>query len=165
MAEEIKNEGSQEPNYLEQALEANKALKEQLQASREEMARMANDNKAIMKQLLEGGSIETKAEDTRSIEEIVKEMQTNDNLNDIEYAELSLLYREKCMNRKKNPFDPFVGSGHEYQPDEREAEKAQHLADCLQQCIDYANGDNRAFINELDRITVDIPGGKFFNRR
>lgn len=165
MAEEIiKNEGSEEPNYLEQALETNKSLKEQLQATREEMARMAQDNKVIMKQLLEGGSIQEEEQDTRSIEDVIKHMR-DENITDLEYAKDALAYRNKCLNLKEKPFDPFVGRGHNYQEYEKEQERAENLANVLEHCIEYADGDNQVFINELNRLTVDIPGGKALNNR
>lgn len=166
MAEEnIKQEGSQEPNYLEQALETNKTLKEQLQATREEMAKMAEDNKTIMKQLLEGGYTQDVEEtDTRSIEDVIKDMR-NENISDIDYAKNALAYRNKCMNLKDKPFDPFVGKGHNYQEYEKEQERAENLAQCLEHCIEYAEGNNEVFLNELNRITVDIPGSKMLNNR
>lgn len=160
MAEEEK--GLQEPNYLEQALEANKALKEELAASREEMKRMEEDNRSIMKKLLEGGDIQKEPEDTRSIGDIISDMR-KDNISDIQYVKDALAYREKCIAEGYG--DPFVGKGEKYVPDEREAEKAENLANCLKHCIEYSEGDNQVFLNELNRITVDIPGGKLFNRR
>lgn len=160
MAEEIKKEGSQEPNYLEQALEANQNLKEQLQSTREEMARMAEDNKTIMKQLLEGGEVNKEPEDTRPIVDVIKSMR-RDNINDLEFAKEALAYREKCIAQGHG--DPFVGKGDKYDADEAEQAKAENLAKCLAHCIEYAEGDNSVFLNELNRITVDIPGGKFIN--
>lgn len=162
MAEEEKV--LQEPNYLEQALETNKSLKEQLEATRQEMARMAEDNKTIMKQLLEGGTIKEEDEDKRSIPDIIKDMR-KDNINDIQFVENALAYRKKCMEQKENPFDPFVGRGVKYEEYEKETERAENLANCLQHCLDYAEGNNEVFINELNRITSDIPGGKILHNR
>lgn len=154
-----------EQNYLDTALEANKTLQEQLQATREEMAKMAEDNKTIMKRLLEGGYEESEDnEDTRTIPQIIEEMNS-DKVNDLEYAELALAYRKKCMSMKKNPFDPFCPIGDRYEPTGDETEKAQNLENALKHAIEYANGDNSVFINELNRITSDVPGAALLNRR
>lgn len=163
MAEETKEIQPESTNYLEDALKANTNLKEQLQATREEMARMAEDNKAIMKQLLEGGEFQTpKQEDTRSIPDIIKAMNS-DNISDVEYATLALAYRDKCISEGYG--DPFVGKGHKYTADEREAEKAQNFADSIKHCIEYSEGNNEVFINEVNRITVDVTGGIFNKNR
>lgn len=149
-------------NYLEQALEANKSLKEELNAAREEMQKMADDNKTIMKQLLEGGTVQQEPEDTRSIVDVIKNMR-RDGISECEWAKEALAYRKKCIDQGYG--DPFVGRGDKYQPDEREQEKADNLANGLQHCIDYAEGDDRLFRSELDRITADIAGGRFINNR
>ena len=162
MAEEEKKVQETEPNYLEEALKANQTLKEELQKSREEMQKMAEDNKTIIKKLLEGGDGPQEETDSRDILTIIKDMR-KDNISDVEYAKNALAYRKKCIEQGHG--DPFVGKGHEYTPDDREAEKAENLANCLQHCIDYSEGDNQVFLNELSRITVDIPGGKLHNRR
>lgn len=162
MAEEEKKVSETESNYLEEALKANQTLKEELQKSREEMQKMAEDNKTIIKKLLEGGENPQEETDSRDIPTIIKDMRS-DSISDVEYAKNALVYRKKCMEQGYG--DPFVGKGHDYVPDDRESEKAENLANCLQHCIDYSEGDNQVFLNELSRITVDIPGGKLLNRR
>lgn len=140
MAEQEKQE-----NYLETVLEANKALQNELSSAREEMAKMAEDNQLMIKQILEGK--ETKKEEPVDIQALRQELYAENRknrLSNLEYVTKTLKLRKALMDQGQK--DPFTGFGTKYQGNpEQEAMQAQRVADCLQTCVDEAQGDPLVF--------------------
>jgi hypothetical protein len=61
--------------------------------------------------------------------------------------------------------DPFVPHGRKVVIEQSDYDAAERVADVLQQCIDYADGDNAVFVNEIQRRTVDTMVGARGRRR
>ena len=167
MQEEIKNTAPEEQkSYVEDLLNANDTLKREIENLQGNMNKMEADNKALLSKVLNGGNVETKQEDKTTVEEY-REMlygAKSDQLNDLQYIENTLKLRKKLID--KGEMDPFVGFGHNYTPSEDEFEKAEEVAQIYQECVDYANGDNQLFIQELQRRTQDISlGNRNIKRR
>lgn len=81
-----------------------------------------------------------------------------------EYVEKTLKLREKVMANGER--DPFLPNGNEYQVNSEDERYAQLTAQTFQECLDYAQGDDQLFINELMRRTKDDnPIQKLKNRR
>ena len=47
--------------------------------------------------------------------------------------------------------DPFVPNGSKIKPTDEDFAKAKKVADTLQECVDYADGDPDVFTDELKR--------------
>lgn len=62
----------------------------------------------------------------------------------------------KAVMSKGEP-DPFLPIGQKIAPTDEDVKCAQKVADIVEECIAYAEGDTEAFTNELMRRTVDVP--------
>lgn len=81
-----------------------------------------------------------------------------------EYVEKTLKLREKVMANGER--DPFLPNGNDYQVNSEDERYAQLTAQTFQECLDYAQGDDQLFINELMRRTKDDnPIQKLRNRK
>jgi hypothetical protein len=69
---------------------------------------------------------------------------------------------EKALKFKKRLLmdlgeeDCFVPQGSQITATDEDRRLAQKVADGLQECIDYAQGNSEVFTNELQRITKDV---------
>ena len=92
----------------------------------------------------------------KSSKEICMEMANPEKpLTNIEYIEKSLAYRDALLEETGE--DCFVSKGHTLNLSAESYASAQRTADIYRECLDYANGDNQAFTNELLRRMVDSP--------
>lgn len=66
-----------------------------------------------------------------------------------EYIEKVLALRDAAM-REGHP-DPMVASGHYLTPTAADYQRAQEIADIYRECLDYADGDDKVFMNEINR--------------
>lgn len=153
------NKQQEQQTYLDDILADRQNLQEQLNAAQEQIKRMAEDNKTITRNLLEGNIVNEEPKDKRTISEIIKD--TRNSKNDVEYIKNALAFRKKCI--EEGYADPFTGHGPKYEADDREQEKADRFADIMQEIVDYADGNNDVFINEVNRRTIEGP--IHFNRR
>lgn len=156
MAEEEKKVQEEQPGYVEDLLNVNDNLKKEIASLQSDIARKEQDNKALITKFLNGSEIKKEEEDKTTVEEYREILYgpDSDKLNDLEYISNTLKLRKKLIDSGKQ--DPFVGFGHNYTPSEDELERAEEVAQIYQECIDYANGDNQLFIQELQRRTIDI---------
>lgn len=68
---------------------------------------------------------------------------------DLDYAAKTLQLRKLIMDSGKP--DPAVSCGQKTAPEEYDYENCQAVCDQIQECIDYANGDDAIFRSELMR--------------
>ena len=137
------------PDYLE----AIQALK-QNSVDRSKYDALKAENKKLLDSIINGTEVAQPAkEDTKSIDELranyLKEDQSN-----LEYITNALKLREALM-AEGNP-DPFLPIGEQILPTDDDVAKAAHVAEVLQECVDYAEGDSSVFTNELQRRLVDV---------
>lgn len=133
------------------------AIKELKQNSvdREKYNQVVSEKKALLDALVNGEDVQVPNASRRSNEEIRKEMFTqNSGLSNLEYAKDALELRENLISEGKP--DPFVPIGRRYTPTDEDITCANKVAQVLQDCIDYAEGDNAVFTNELQRRMVDV---------
>lgn len=52
--------------------------------------------------------------------------------------------------------DPFLPVGSQITPEESDVAAANRVASVLQECVDYAEGNNDVFTNELQRRLIEI---------
>lgn len=116
------------------------------------------ENKKLLSTILEGGELDAAAvtPQKRSSEEIRKELFSDnaENLTNLQFAQKALELREAILD--EGGIDPFVPQGHKILAEESDFAAADKVAEALQSCIDYADGDSEVFTNELMRITADI---------
>ena len=83
----------------------------------------------------------------------------SENISNIKFAETALQLRKTIMD-KGGP-DPFLPNGRNpqgvfYTATNEDKEAVNKFVDTLEHCIEYAEGDNEAFTNELMRLTNDV---------
>ena len=133
------------------------AIKELKQNSvdRSKYDQVVAEKKALLEALVNGEEIQAPSAPRRSNDEIRKELfSQNSGLSNIEYAKSALELRENLISEGKP--DPFVPLSKQYTPTDEDIACAQKVATVLQECIDYAEGDNAVFTNELQRRMVDV---------
>ena len=154
MSEEIKEDIQVEdmtPDYLT-------AIKELKQNSvdRQKYDQLKAENKKLLDSIVNGQELDLpKAEDKRSVDEIRAEMFKVDNgLTNLQYIKDALELRSQLISEGKP--DPFLPVGNQIAPTDFDIATAERVANVLQECVDYAEGDSSVFTNELLRRTVDV---------
>ena len=131
------------------------AIKELKQNSvdRSKYEALRAENKKLLDSIVNGTPVEVKVEDKKSIEELraayLKEDQSN-----LEYITNTLKLREAIIAEGKP--DPFLPIGEQIMPTDEDIKTAEKVANVLQECVDYAEGDSAVFTNELQRRLVDV---------
>lgn len=131
------------------------AIKELKQNSvdRSKYEALRAENKKLLDSIVNGTPVEVKVEDKKSIEELraayLKEDQSN-----LEYITNTLKLREAIIAEGKP--DPFLPIGEQIMPTDEDVKTAEKVANVLQECVDYAEGDSAVFTNELQRRLVDV---------
>lgn len=131
-----------------------KELKEK-SVDRQKYDQVVAEKKALLDALVNGEEIQAPNTTRKSNDEIRKELLVqNSGLSNLDYAKLALELRENLISEGKP--DPFVPIGRQYTPTDEDITCANKVATVIQECIDYAEGDNAVFTNELQRRMVDV---------
>jgi hypothetical protein len=111
------------------------------------------ENKKLLDSIVNGTEVALPKEEKKSTEELraayLKEDQSN-----LEYITNTLKLREAIMAEGKP--DPFLPIGEQIMPTDSDIATANKVAQVLQECVDYAEGDSAVFTNELQRRLVDV---------
>ena len=111
------------------------------------------ENKKLLDSIVNGTEVALPAAEKKSVEELranyLKEDQTN-----LEYITNALALREALIAEGKP--DPFLPVGEQILPTDEDIATANKVAQVLQECVDYAEGDSNVFTNELQRRLVDV---------
>lgn len=147
---EIKTGEGMEQDYISaiQQIRDNSVSKESYNALREE-------NKKLLSTLVSGGTIKAEEVKTESIEELRHKLFKEDNTN-LSFWQNALKLRNAVI--ESGGEDPFVPSGSKISATANDYACAQKVADAIQSCIEYADGDSDIFTMELQRITKDTKG-------
>lgn len=150
MTDEIKNESTEEVDYVQaiQELKANSVPKEQY-------AKLKDENAKLLKSLINGETLEAESAEAKpSIADLRKELYSGDwQGRDIDYARKTLELRTAVI--ESGGADPFLPVGHKVIPDDNDISCARKAAEVMQDCIDFADGDNGVFLAELQRRMID----------
>lgn len=112
------------------------------------------DNKRLLDSIVNGQTVEVPAvEQPVDIKELRDKLFHNENQTNLQYCENALKLREALI--ANGEADPFLPCGNKTLPTDEDRATAQRVADVMQDCIDYAEGDSNVFTNELMRRTVD----------
>jgi hypothetical protein len=129
-----------------------KELKEN-SVERSKYDQLKAENKKLLDSIVNGSSIEMPAEPKKSIEEL-RESYLKEDQNNLEFITNTLKLREAIIAQGEP--DPFLPLGEQILPTDDDIKKAQTVAEVLQECVDYADGDSAVFTNELQRRLVDV---------
>lgn len=136
-------------------IEALREMKENT-VSKEEYAKIREENKRLLNSLINGETIEVEQETPVDVDEIRKTLFNADNqLSNLEFVENALKLRNALI--EKGERDPFLPCGSHVSDTPELYEKAQNVADVLQECVDVADGDSGIFTAHLQRKIKDSP--------
>lgn len=124
---------------------------------RQKYDQLRAENKKLLDSIVNGQDIdiEVPKQEKRSIEEIRNSFLNEDAaLNNLEWTKNALELREALIAEGQP--DPFLPIGKQIMPTNEDIQAAEKVANVLQECIEYAEGDPSVFTNELQRRTVDV---------
>lgn len=154
MSEEVMNRES-EPEVVEDGVDYVAALNELKQntVTKDKYNAVVEENKKLVQALVDGQQITIEGADkSESLDELREKLFETD-LNNLEYVETALKLRDGIIAGGGR--DPFLPVGEFVDITSDMVEKAQHTADVLRECVDFAQGDSGIFTAELQRRTVD----------
>lgn len=156
MADEEKKEEQKTETSAEEYIKALNELKENT-VSKAEYERLAADNKMLI-QALKTQSPQKKEDPPKEKIDLSKEanniIDNGDNMSNLEYCEHAVKFRDACIEQGKK--DPFLPTGSAVEITEEMRQKADKFSTIVKECIEYANGDDKVFTNELQRRTEDV---------
>lgn len=127
--------------------------------SKAQYEKLRGENKKLLDALVNGQQIETPKEEKPDITELRKKLFNKDgNLSNLEYVETALKLRNALIDAGER--DPFLPYGDRVTTTAEMYDKAQAVADGLQECVDFADGDSGIFTAQLQRITKDVLPGR-----
>ena len=124
--------------------------------SKEKYEQLEKEKKGLIEALKNGSQVNVvEPKEEVNIDELRKDLYGNPEkqMSNLEYIEKTLKLRNALIERGEP--DPFMPNGHEYQFDQRDQDKANYVAQVYQECIDYAQGNDQLFTQELMRRTKD----------
>lgn len=157
---EVENIGNENANDNSQYIEALNSMK-QNSVSKDQYAKLQQENKKLLDALVSNKQIDLPEEKPADVNELRQKLFNNEQgINNLEYIDTALQLRKAIMDKDGN--DPFLPVGSHVQLTYDMQEKAQEVADVLQECVDFASGDSGIFTAELQRRTRDTgPQRKF----
>lgn len=153
MAEEILVNESQQEN-VNDGIDYIEAINEMKQNSVDKKlyVKLQAENKKLLNALVEGKQIDVPKEEPVNINDLRKKLFTEE-LNNLEYIDTTLKLRDALM--EKGEPDPFLPYGDKVNLTQDTIDRAQHTADVLQECVEFADGDSGIFTAELQRRTIE----------
>ena len=155
MEEDIAKDSVSEQNNVENDsnhyIEAIKEMKANT-VDKEAYLKLKEENKQLLNSLVNGEEIKgQEPEQKESIEELRSKLfgTKRKDLNNLDFVENALKLRNALMEAGQT--DPFVPNGSKIKPTDEDFAKAKKVADTLQECVDYADGDPDVFTDELKR--------------
>lgn len=129
-----------------------KELKEKT-VSKESYQKLRDENKKLLQSLVNGEQIQAEVEKP-DINKLRKELFDEDsNIDNVNFISKALELRTALIENGEP--DPFLPVGKRITPTDEDISAANRVANVLQECVDYAQGDSQAFTNELQRRTID----------
>lgn len=145
-------------NNNEDYIEAIKDLRANT-VSKEAYMKLKNENKRLISNLVEGNVENVPKKEEVDIGKLRKELFDRDaQKTNLDYVDKALKLREALI--EKGEKDPFLPWGKQIAPTNNDIECANKVANALQECVDYADGDPAVFNSELQRILNDTPAIK-----
>ena len=157
MEEEIKNSvtGSVDDTTVDYISAINEL--KQNTVDRKQYDQLRAENKKLLNSIVNGQTIDIQQSmpEKKSVEELRHNLfNENADMTNLEWTKNALELREALISEGQP--DPFLPYGKQIMPTNEDIECANRVADVLQECVDYAEGDPAVFTNELMRRTVDV---------
>lgn len=114
--------------------------------------KLQQENKRLLDALVDGKQIDLPKVEEPNIPEMRKKLFGED-LNNLEYVDTALKLRTALI--EKGEPDPFLPIGDKVNLTQDTIDKAEHVANVLKECVEFADGDSGIFTAELQRRTVD----------
>ena len=123
--------------------------------SKTEYDKLRQENKNLLQTLVEGGQIQqTEIKPEVDVNALRNELfGKENNLSNLEYVAKSLQLREALLD--KGEPDCFLPVSLRHAPTLEEIQTAQKVADVFTECVEYADGNNEIFTQELQRRTIE----------
>lgn len=122
--------------------------------SKEAYLKLQADNKRLLDALVSDEKIEVPKDTKISVDECRKKLFNKDaNLSNLEYIDTALKLRTGLIERGER--DPFLPVGNHVNETSEMYDKAQRVADLLQECVDYADGDSGVFTARYQSLVKD----------
>lgn len=140
-------------NYIE-AIKEMKANS----VSKDAYKKLQEENKKLLESLIAGETIEapkTTVEEKVDLNELRKHLDEAES--PIDYCKTSLKLHEETL--KQLGYNDYLPNGKKIRPTKEDEEKANLFIKEIKECIDYADGDDQLFIQELQRRTYPGLGG------
>lgn len=140
-------------NYIE-AIKEMKANS----VSKDAYKKLQDENKKLLESLIAGETIEapkTTVEEKVDLNELRKHLDEAES--PIDYCKTSLKLHEETL--KQLGYNDYLPNGKKIRPTKEDEEKANLFIKEIKECIDYADGDDQLFIQELQRRTYPGLGG------
>lgn len=151
--ENTKSASGEEMDENVDYLEAINQLKETT-VPKEQYSKLREENKRLLEALVNGEQIEVETETPVDVAELRKSLFNGDKeLSNLEYVTKALELRKALIDKGER--DPFLPVGSQITDTAEMISKAQNVADVLQECVDFAQGDSGIFTAQLQRILKD----------
>ena len=140
-------------NYIE-AIKEMKANS----VSKDAYKKLQDENKKLLESLIAGETIEapkTTVEEKVDLNALRKHLDETES--PIDYCKTSLKLHEETL--KQLGYNDYLPNGKKIRPTKEDEEKANLFIEQIKECIDYADGDDQLFIQELQRRTYPGLGG------
>ena len=139
-------------NYIETINEMKKNT-----VSKEMYNKLQEENKQLLNTIVNGNYHEEEGEEKPKEEPVdlkaIREEMFSGNCSNLKYAENALKLREETL--KKEGIDIFLPHGTHIKPTKEDVESVTNVVNCLQHCIDEADGDSSIFTLELQKYLSD----------
>lgn len=126
--------------------------------SKDAYKKLQDENKKLLESLIAGETIEapkTTVEEKVDLNELRKHLDEAES--PIDYCKTSLKLHEETL--KQLGYNDYLPNGKKIRPTKEDEEKANLFIKEIKECIDYADGDDQLFIQELQRRMYPGLGG------
>lgn len=140
--EEKKAEGTPEAKSDQEYLDEIEHLRDTT-VSKEEYAKLKATNNELLKRLAKG-DFDPQQEKPEEVDlNALRKSIFQGSVTNLEYVKNALKLREEII--KKEGKDIFLPYGHNYTASQEDIDKAQNVADVLQECVDESDGNSQVF--------------------
>lgn len=146
---------SEQGNEYQQYIDTINDLKRNT-VPKEKYKQLEKEKEGLIEALKSGNQINlVEEQEEESIDELRKDLFVNLDkpMKDVEYVDKMLKLRKKLIDQGEK--DPFLPNDENYNITQQDIDTANFIAQTYAECVEYANGDNNLFMQELMRRTKD----------
>lgn len=119
--------------------------------SKDEYEKLKQERSQLLNALKNGETVKEEVKPV-DVDELRKDIFNKEQSN-LNFIEKSLQLRDELI--RNGEADPFLPVGKNIMPTEEDIATANRVADVMNECVEYADGDSSIFTNELQRRTAD----------